>query len=127
MVSSAMGSKPGWILCLYLWSIHTCCLRDGDMDRDQDQYYADTIHTGCVRVKDWTPEGHGYIITTHKQFQDLKKWVHNPFFPVPVQVPVTVQVQCEKFFLKPYSPFFLAQVQVQVPVPVPKITSVNTP
>ena len=41
------------------------------------------------------------------------------FFPVPVQV------QCERFLLKPYNPFFL--VPVPVPVPVPDQASVNTP
>ena len=39
------------------------------------------------------------------------------FFPVPVQV------QCERFLLKLYNPFFL----VPVPVPVPDQASVNTP
>ena len=39
----------------------------------------------------------------------------NPLFPVPVQM------QCERFFLKPYNPFFLVQVLV------PETASVNTP
>ena len=39
------------------------------------------------------------------------------FFPFPVQV------QCERFLLKPYNPFF----PVPVPVPVPDQASVNTP
>ena len=37
----------------------------------------------------------------------------------PVFFPVPVQVQCERFLLKPYNPF--------VPVPVPDQASVNTP
>ena len=41
------------------------------------------------------------------------------FFPVPVQV------ECERFILKPYNPFF--PVPVPVPVPVPDQASVNTP
>ena len=41
----------------------------------------------------------------------------------PVFFPGPVQVQCERFLLKPYNPFFL----VPVPVPVPDQASVNTP
>ena len=41
----------------------------------------------------------------------------------PVFFPVPVQVQCKRFLLKPYNPFFL----VPVPVPVPDQASVNTP
>ena len=43
------------------------------------------------------------------------------FFPVPVQV------QCERFLLNPYNPFFLVLVPVPVPIPVPDQVSVNTP
>ena len=39
------------------------------------------------------------------------------FFPVPVQM------QCERFLLKPYNPFF----PIPVLVPVPNQDSVNTP
>ena len=49
------------------------------------------------------------------------KWVHNPFFPVSVQVHVPVQVQCERFSLKPYNTFFLVQVLVL------ETANVNTP
>ena len=43
------------------------------------------------------------------------------FFPVPVQV------QFERFLLKPYNPFFPVPVPVPVPVLVPDQASVNTP
>ena len=43
----------------------------------------------------------------------------------PVFVPVPAQVQCERFLLKPYNPFF--PVQVHVLVLVPDKASVNTP
>ena len=43
----------------------------------------------------------------------------------PVFFPVPVQVQCERFLLKPYNPFFL--VPVPVPVLVLDQASVNTP
>ena len=54
---------------------------------------------------------------TRPILQVLKRF--QVFFPVPVQV------QCERFLLKPYNPFF--QVPVPVPVPVPDQASVNTP
>ena len=64
----------------------------------------------------------GNIIRTWKMgtrpiLQVLKMF--QVFFPVPVQV------QCERFLLKPYNPFF--SVPVPVPVPVPDQASVNTP
>ena len=52
-------------------------------------------------------------IGTRPILQVLKMFL--VFFPVPVQV------QCERFLLKPHNPFFL------VPVPVPDQASVNTP
>ena len=36
-----------------------------------------------------------------------------------------VQVQCERFFIKPYNPFI--RVSVSLPVPVPETASVITP
>ena len=64
----------------------------------------------------------GHIFRTWKMgtrpiLQVLK--IFHVFFPVPVQV------QCERFLLKLYNPFF--QVPVPVPVPVPDQASVNTP
>ena len=64
----------------------------------------------------------GHIFRTWKMgtrpiLQVLKMF--QVFFPVPVQV------QCERFLLKPYNPFF--PVPVPVPVPVPDQASVNTP
>ena len=86
-------------------------------------YYTETNHTGYVCGQDWTPESHWNIIksTLPETVSGPEKWVHNSFFPVSV----LVQVQCEKFFLKPYNPFFL--VQGPIPVPVPETASVNTP
>ena len=65
-------------------------------EQGQGPIFCRTIHTGCVWGQTWT-------------------------FPVPVQVPVPGQVQCERFFLKPYNPLFLIQV------PIPETASVNTP
>ena len=44
---------------------------------------------------------------------------------VPVQVPVPVQVQCERCYIKPYNPFI--HVLVAVPVLVPETGSVIKP
>ena len=78
-------------------------------------------------------------------FSGPEEWVWYPFFRswkciwwwILVFFPVPAQVQCERFFLKPYNPFFPVRVQcdtfciipVSVPVlvPVPDQASVNTP
>ena len=82
-----------------------------------------TFHTAPEQGQGRTPVFiTGHIFRTWKMgtrpiLQVLKRF--QVFFPVPVQV------QCERFLLKPYNPFF--QVPVPVPVPVPDQASVNTP
>ena len=78
-------------------------------------------------------------------FSGPEEWVWYPFFRswkcalwwILVFFPVPVQVQCERFLLKQYNPFFQVPVQCErfciiplpVPVPVPVLdqASVNTP
>ena len=46
---------------------------------------------------------------------------------VGVGPPVPVQVQCERFYVKPYNPLVHVLVPVPVPVPVPETASVIKP
>ena len=97
---------------------------------------------GCmvlIRTFHTAPEqGQG---RTPGTFSGPEEWVWYPFFRswkcalwwILVFFPVPVQVQCERFLLKPYNPFFQVPVQCErfciilVPVPVPDQDRVNTP
>ena len=108
--------------------VYSHCFRN--LDRDSDRDRADIIQKPITLAMSVARTGHLKATEISLKVHYLKvsgpeKWVHNSFFPVPVQVSVLVQVQCEKFFLKPYNPFFL--VQVPVTVPVPETAGLNTP
>ena len=93
---------------------------------------------GCmVLIRTFHPEqGQGKTLGT---FLGPEEWVWYPFFRswkcswwwILLFFPVPVQVQCERFYIKLYNPFFPVQVQCErlciIPFPVPDQASVNTP